>query len=346
MFESGIRQFEKRCDVIRKGVKFAELYSSDTPVVSMRADAEIKMTLDGTFFQNESVDLLTDHLKPYVGIDGVWYPLGEYITTSARAISQNGITQTEIEAYDLSYLVKRKSLEEKISLKTGQRYTDVIQSFLIESGLERIICDDCTETLKTDREDWEIGDSYLSVVNQLLSEINFLSLWIDLDGNARLSRYQAPTANNIQHSYMAGKNSLVADDYTSETDIYNKYNVFRAVVSNPDYDAPLTATAEIDDPNIPFSTVRLGRLCAPVEKLDNIASLEELQAYVDNVKSKSMISTENITFTTAINPTHGVGDVVALQNRYFNGIYEEIEWEIPLAFDEEMTHKAKRVLYL
>ena len=64
------------------------------------------------------------------------------------------------------------------------------------------------------------------------------------------------------------------------------------------------------------------------------------------MKLKSMQVNENITFTTAISPDHTVGDVIALYNdRIAGAIYEEYAWSIPMRYDGEMTHKARRVDY-
>ena len=346
-FEHGAETFSRRIAIVRNGAEIGEYRAADTPQVSMNRDGEIKMSLRGVFVKNAAADLLTDHIRPYAILNGKEYPLGEYIATTVKELySETGAARVELEAYDLSYLVKRRTLEERQFLAAGTKYTDAVQAILIESGLKKILCEECEATLATDREDWEPGESCLTVVNQLLGEINYNSLWIDLDGNARLSRYHPPDAANIRHTYRNDEFSVLGGETASELDIYQKYNVFRAVVSNPDYEEPLTAVSVNDDPNSPLSVMRLGRIAAPIERLSNIASREELQSYVDNQKAKSMIATETVDFTTAIMPTHNVGDVTALRNKALNGIYEETEWSLPLAYDEVMSHKAKRVMYL
>lgn len=346
-FEHGAESFLRRIAIVRQGAEVGEYRATDTPQVAMNRDGEIKMSLRGTFLKNDVADLLTDHIRPYVILDGKEHPLGEFVVTTVKDLySESGAARTEIEAYDLAYLVKRRTLEERIFLAAGTKYTDAVQALLLESGLEKILCESNDATLATDREDWELGESYLTVVNQLLGEINYNSLWIDLEGNARLSRYHPPDAASIRHTYRNDAFSLLGGETASELDVYQKYNVFRAVVSNPDYDVPLTAVSVNDDPNSPLSVMRLGRIAAPVERLSNIADQAELQTYVDNCKAKSMIATETITFITAILPTHEVGDVVALQNKALDGIYEETEWALPLSYDETMSHKARRVTAL
>ena len=63
-----------RVDVIRNGVKYNELAIHDklqTPKIIMATDALIKMSMTGHFVHNDDVDYLSDHIKPYLIIDGV-----------------------------------------------------------------------------------------------------------------------------------------------------------------------------------------------------------------------------------------------------------------------------------
>lgn len=344
----GTRRIGFRYDVIRSGVKATELYpvQGSEPTVSMEGNGEIKLTMKGSFWSNPEIDLLGDRIRPFILLDGKEYPMGEYvIATVTENISRHGV-QMNLEAYDLTYLVKETRIEEIAKISDGNRYTDVAQGLIITSGVDRILAETSPETIKTYREDWEIGTPHLTICNDLLSEINYNSLWCDLEGNLRITRYIPPTGRDIQHTYINDQFSVLRDEMSRETDLFDKFNVFRVVVSNPDYEEPMVAISVNDDPGSILSTVRRGRRVSPVVRLDNIASQKELQDYADNLKLKSMQVNENITFTTAISPDHTVGDVIALYNdRIAGAIYEEYAWSIPMRYDGEMTHKARRVDY-
>lgn len=343
------REINFRYDVIRNGVKMTELYAVEgaEPTVSMERNAEVKLSLKGDFWKNPLLDILTDHIRPYVIINNVKYSLGEYIVTTLTEKYAQKISQYSIEAYDLTYLVKETRLENIAEISDGNRYTDVIQALIISSGIAMILAEDSPLTIKTYREDWEIGTSHLTICNDLLKEINYNSLWCDLEGNIRIAKYIPPNSKDIQHIYINDEFSVLRDECTKETDIFDKFNIFRCTVSNPDYDEPMVAISVNDDPSSILSTVRRGRRFSPVVKLDNIASQNELQEYADNLRLKSMQVNETVTFTTAILPDHAVGDVVALYNDHIDGaIYEEESWSILMRYDGEMSHKAKRVAYL
>lgn len=343
------REINFRYDVLRNGVKLTQLYAVEgsEPIISMDRNAEIKLSLKGDFWKNPLMDMLTDHIRPYVILDGLEYPLGEYIVTTLTELYAQNMSQYSIEAYDLTYLIKETRIEDVSEISDGNRYTDVIQALVITSGISMILTDESAETIKTYREDWEIGTSHLTICNDLLSEINYTSIWCDLSGNIRITKYIHPNSKGIQHTYVNTEFSVLRDDCSKETDVFDKFNVFRCIVSNPDYDTPMVAIAVNDDPSSMLSTVRRGRRFSPVIKLNNIASQKELQDYADNLKLRSMQINETISFTTAIIPDHAVGDIIALHNDNINSsIYEEDSWSIPMRYDGEMTHKARRVAYI
>lgn len=61
----------------------------------------------------------------------------------------------------------------------------------------------------------------------------------------------------------------MAPECESETDIFNKPNVFAVVVSNADKTAPMIAKAENNNPLSVLSTVTRGMRVTAVYKVDN-----------------------------------------------------------------------------
>lgn len=335
-----------RFAVLRNGVEFTQLRAVGSPTVRMSGSAALKMALSGTFGFNHSADFLTDRVRPYLQIAGTEYPLGEYTITESTVRHESNGAMLELSGYDNTYLAQRTRLEERLTLAAGNRYTDVVQALFIAAGAEKIICEESDERLKSDREDWETGTDHLAIANNLLKEINYESAWADMDGYIRIRRRKNPDAASIDHQYAAGEMSIIKDDCEAVNDLHGKCNVFRAEVNNPDLEAPMVAVAVNDDPSHPLCVQRIGRIAAATAKLDNIASREELQNYVDNLKFESMLGEETITFFTATNPLHTVGDTIAITHPHIAGIYTETEWELTLAAGAEMLHKARRVLYL
>jgi hypothetical protein len=346
-FSDNYENVSFRYGIVRNGIERKDLYilARGSPSIKMVGDAAVKTALNGQFVLGPGVDLLYDVIKPYFIINGEEYPLGEFLVSTLMEVHKGGTAYVEIEGYDRGLTLKRSTTENRPSLAANNKYTDVIQALLFDRGIDKVLCVSSDARLATTREDWEIGTPYIDIVNKLLKEINYNTLWFDSNGFARIEPYLMPSAENIKHTYKSGELSIIKPDCTIKRDTNSAYNVFIAQVSNPDLPEPLYAIAENNDPNSPISTMKIGRIPAPIFKLDNIASQSALQAFVDNERFKSLISSEEVNFETAKVPTHGVNDTLALNHDVMKGIYSEFEWGITLSTDGQMTHRAKKVLY-
>lgn len=344
-FEGGTRRVSYRCAAIRNGVKFAPVEMiKPAPNIVMESSGEVKTSIRGTFAVPPDVDWLTDTLRPYMEVDGQEWPLGEFVITSATDRYEGGRVYADLEGYDLGVRVQNGTLDARITIAAGKKYLDAVQEQLLACGIQRVIADPSDDLIQELRADWEIGESRLTVINDLLAEINYRTLWFDSTGAARLTKYKQPSPELASKTYAAGEMSVIADDTTSSLDVYGAYNDWIAVVSNPDKSL-MIARATNDNPLSVLSVQRIGKRTAPIIRLDNIASQEALQEYVDNVKFRGMASQETVTWATA-NMHHEVGEVIILQHPHLEGVFEEVSWEMTLQAGAQMRHTGKRVVYL
>lgn len=344
-FEDGTRRVTYRYAAIRNGVEYAPLEAvGSAPGINMEAAGEIKTSIRGTFSVPPGVDWLTDTLRPYMAVDGQEWPLGEYVITSVTDQYQEGRAYSAMEGYDLGVRVQNGTLDKRVIIPHWTKYLDAIQEQLLACGIQRVIMDPSSDEIQETRADWEIGESRLKVVNDLLAEINYRTLWFDTTGAARLTKYRQPSPDLATKTYAAGEMSIIAEETTSSLDSYGAYNDWIAVVSNPDKSL-MTARATNDNPLSALSVQRIGKRTAPVIRLDNIASQAALQEYVDNVKFRGMASQETVTWATA-NIPHEVGEIIILQHPHLQGVFEETAFEMTLQAGAEMRHTGKRVVYL
>lgn len=334
-----------RFDIVENGVCIGQAFALNKPSVKCDSDAEVKMSLSGEFVLNiQDPNWLKARIKPYLIIGGKESSLGEYLISQADdCADKKGVKFWQIKGMDLGRIPQRSRTEKRVLFQAGQRYTDIVQSILLELGISRIIAIQSDATLKNDRADWEIGTSWIKIINSLLAEINYQSLWFDTEGNARIQPHRQVDGTVIDHRYESGELSQIKPQVDISSDIYKAYNVFTAMVSSPEYEEPMIAVSVNDIPTSRISTVNIGRVQAPIEKLDDIANQEELQKYVDNLRFQSMCSTETISFRTALNQ-HQVRDIVSIHHPQASGIYQETQWKMTLSFDGEMTHTAQRVV--
>ncbi len=271
----------------------------------------------------------------------------KYTDALQNLLIESGITDYIIEPSDATIRTDREDWEpgtSRLTICNGTKYTDALQNLLIESGITDYIIEPSDATIRTDREDWEPGTSRLTICNDLLAEINYNSLWMDLQGTIRCNKYRQATAENIAHSYSPGQYSMLYQETSQIIDTFNRANVFIRVVEDAENATPLRAESVNNDPDSALSTVNQLRRVVDYDTLDNIASQGELQAYVDNLKFKSLLATTETTFSTGPNPVHQAFDVIALSFGPDSGIYAETSWSIDLSAPYKMQHKGKRVI--
>ena len=338
-----------RVDVLRRGAKFSELrwLKDSAPDVLVDATGSIMGSLGGTFMHNPDIEYLSDELQPVLELDGREYPLGVYrITTYSDTVSAQGHF-LRLDAYDRSWMIQTIKTEGILHLAAGTNYLTAVQQLMTQAGIGLVIATPTAETLQTDREDWQEGTDYLTICNQLLGEINYKPVWFDGSGIGHLEPKATPNAANIRWRYSSTDIRLLAPvsrDMSQEQDIFDAPNVFIAICSNPDLEAPLVARAENNSPSSSISIFKRGQRITQVVKVDNIASQEALQAYVDDLCFQSQLGTRTITFYGLPEGGHGVGDVLSIDAPEFGGIYEETGWQLRLSPGELMTHTAKRTV--
>lgn len=343
-----MRKVEYRMDVLRNGVPYDQLQFSSAPSVYSDSTTQIKLTMRGEFLHNERVDYIKDELRPVMIIDGVEHFLGTYVIVTKREVGNAaGVKRDSIEAYDRAQRLKWAKLEHRDFWAAGTPYETVISHYLTAAGIKNAMFTPTSNVLQSDREDWDIGTEYLTIINTLLSEINYNDIYFDLSGTARLTPYVAPSAENIAHRY--GKSdgvTVLRPEYGSEIDLYSKPNVFIAILENPEYATPMVKYAENDTPGSRLSTISRGIRIPAVYKVDNIASENELQAYVNRIRDESMQMSEYVDIQTANMPGHEVYNVIALVMPEITGIFREVSWTLTMQVGAYMQHKLQRVVIM
>ena len=351
--------------VIRNGAEFAVIHPYGNSVPTLRADgsSQLKMSMQGTFLayghdsdgRKVDIDWMTDEIKPTLVINGVEKPLGILLPATIKT-EESGLMQTvNVEAYDRTWRVRDARKTEQAYYSAETPYLDVVESLLIESGIELVSRTETSSVLTEDREDWEIGTSNLEIINQLLSEINYNDVWFDAMGTAILTPKSRPAAENVQHIFTDKRPDprnpkeigivSIAPLITRETDIYDMPNVYICICSNADKTGGMKAVAENTNPNSPFSIIRRGRRIVKVEKLSNIASQEALQAYANQKVTESIMSVEKIQVKTPLQSGFGIGDITSLQTKDNVGICVEKSWSMELKPGGMMTHDLEKVVF-
>ena len=163
-----MRTISFRYVIVRNGADYSEIYPSagSTPTIRMNDGGQIKTSLSGSFADpGESVDWLTDRIRPEMIIDGVTYPLGVFLSASVRYQENDTSKIVNVEAYDQCWILRDTRTESLLYYAAGTKYLTVIQTLLAAAGIGLISVVDTSAELAEDREDWDIGASYLDIIN-------------------------------------------------------------------------------------------------------------------------------------------------------------------------------------
>lgn len=343
-----IRTVDVKIRVLRGGAQYSELYpiQGAAPQLRMEDSGGIPTALSGDFVLNPDVDWLSDELQPVLEIDGEETPLGIYLPATVTEIEDSTTRSLHVEAYDRCWLVRDNRTESLLYLASGRNYVEAVRSLLVGCGISLILSTPTAETLTASRQEWPVGTSYLDIVNQLLSEINYKPLWFNSQGVAMVEPMTTPDAAEIIHTLDKDQiKSLLLPQIRRESDIYSAPNVFICICSNADLAAPLVARAENNNPQSPLSIMRRGRRIVSVVNVDNIASQAALQAYATRLLFDSMTTGEVINVSTALLPGFGVDDITALHYDDLSAVSIERGWTMELQPGGTMTHKLERVVY-
>lgn len=341
------RTVDFRYILLRNGADYGQIFplQNSKPVLRMDDSGAIKTSLQGSFALAPEANFLTDQIRPELIIDGVPHALGVFLAASVREAEDEATKGLQIEAYDRCWQVDTTTTETILSLAAGTNYLTAVKTLLAGAGITLSIETPTTATLAERREDWDVGTSYLTIINDLLSEINYNPLWFDAAGSAILEPASVPTAANVEHTLDSSNvQSLMLPSLTRETDVYSAPNVFLVICSNADKSGPMWAKSENTNPQSPLSIAQRGRRIMSVQRVNNIASQAELQAYADRLRDESMITGETIVAKTALLPGYGVADVTALHYGDLNAVCIERAYEMELDVGGTMTHTLERVV--
>lgn len=330
--------------VLRNNSDYSELHAIGAPTVRMEISGEIKTALSGEFVTNDAIDWLTDEIEPVLIIDGIEHPLGIY-AAATKADAENETTKSvKIEAYDRCWRLRDTKTETRLYFSAATTYKSAIETLLATCGIALYQFTPTTDTLGVSRE-WEIGTSYLTIVNELLAEINYGQIYFSAEGIAVLQPEPEISAENITHTLdSTNVNSLLLPQIERELDIYNTPNVFIAICSSADRANPMVATATNENPQSPLSIMRRGRRIVSVERVNNIASQSALQEYVNIKRNKSMMAGEIVNVKTGLLPGFSAQEVVGLIYGDYMGICREKGWTMELQAGGTMTHELEKVV--
>lgn len=348
------RKIKFEYDFLSNSEQYIRSVSSCSGTVSYNSEAEIMGTLQIQFSRNEVPELDKHVDMRVIPKMSVWspkgwlpYQLGIYIMTTPTKNKDNSVITVDATCYDYGVVLQQDCVTDRYFVAAGTNYISAVRSLLTSAGIYKINISNVDAAIGEDIE-YEIGTSKLTIINELLAAVNYTPIHFDNTGFAISERYIEPMGRSTDHSYSAGKDSIILPGGSQSNDVYDIPNVIVRYCDSPDNEETIYSQYINNNPASPLSTVSRGRNIVDVESVENIADQDTLDAYTRRVAIEKYQITDTIAISTALMPNHGYQDCVFIDNLDFgySNKYIEYAWSMPLQVGGAMTHDLRKVVQI
>jgi hypothetical protein len=319
--------------------------------IQFDASADVKRT--GTFTLREgvdSIDYLNNRIKPWVGVsmpDGgirEW-PQGVFLLSApSRTLSPSGVTVRSVQAYDQAVILSGDGVGDRYSIPAGKSFTAAIADITTGLGFGSFVTPSSLTLPVT--WDYEAGTSKLTILNDLLSAMNYRSAWFEEGGYLVCEPYVTPGNRAVSYTYATDSTSVITGDVSDDIDLFSIPNKWVLVVSDTDQGS-FSSTYTNTSASSPTSTVSRGRTILKFMDGQSAADQASLDGLAARTAYEDSQVFENVSFTTALMPVHSNADILALSVGGLNlgdARFEELSWGMELRAGATMSHVVRRSL--
>jgi hypothetical protein len=256
--------------------------------------------------------------------------------------------------------LQQSKLLDRLVLPAATRHVSAVWDLLEEAGFpdHSGVVESETETVAA--LEWPPGTPILTVINDLLTAVNYDTLSFTPEGLPVAAPYVSPQDTFPLWEYAVDAASVIRPGIDTTLDLFNVPNVWVGVVSEPDR-PPLRSVLRNDDPASALSTVSRGREIVQLidssmlhltEQQDTsgntipAATQGDLDKLVERARDESSTVFEQVKMTTGLMPFHGVGNVFSIDYGAGAANYREVSWSMDLAAGGAMVHELRRAVIL
>lgn len=317
--------------------------------IENNALSQIKRIAKFTIVEDGSINFLSDRIKPCVRLkmpDGGWaeWPQGVFLLSSpVRKANASRKVIREVDAYDQLQVLTDDKVTDRYTVAAGTNYITAVQTLLTNAGITAQNLTATTSVLPTAL-DWAPGTPKLTIINALLSAINYRSLWFNEAGQAIAQPYVSPSVRASDYTYIDDSQSVTFPEVEQGLDLFGVANKWVLVVTEPDQSV-ITSTYTNSNSASPTSTVNRGRTIVDF-RTDTAPDQVSLDAKVQRLAFEASQVYEQTNFETAIMPMHSENDVVTLTFSVLgiSAKYSEVSWTYDLVAGARMKHQIRRVV--
>lgn len=282
------RRFTANGDPIPEAV-VGQLHGVTAGEVSWTYNASIKGGGSITVVETgQDIDWATARIRPVAILnDATEIPIGVFIPSAPKRTHTATGTLVPVELLDKCSLLDQDVYADTdtgmalpFSLAVGSDVLLTVKSLIEDVGEATPLIPPDEGILTSSPMTWDVGTTRLRIINDLLSAINYFSLWVDGTGAFRTTKYTPPKDRPAVYSLLAPfeDGRLMSPEWNSEEDIYSIPNRFVAITQGDDTKEGLVSTAMLD-PASPYSYANRGRWVTAVATGVEVTDQEALDKY-------------------------------------------------------------------
>jgi hypothetical protein len=229
--------------------------------------------------KGQGIDWLTARFRPVISIAGYGdTALGVFLVSEAPESWGDYGREWSVKMLDKCTILDQDAVDVSYTLDAGTVVTTAIVTLIQSTGETNIAITPSTATLLNPLV-WPAGTTKLQIVNDLLSTINYFSLFCNGDGQFRGEPYVKPASRPSVWDFLDGSDCIYLPGLVKDVDLFAIPNKVIAITQGSGTTAALTSTATNTDSTSPYSTVSRGRTITRVFTGVEAADQPTLDAY-------------------------------------------------------------------
>jgi hypothetical protein len=207
----------------------------------------------------QAVDWLTVRIRPVITVQGYGdTALGVFLVSEAPEQWGDTGRAWPVKLLDKCTILDQDQVDAAYALDAGTVVTTAIVTLIASTGETNIAITPSAATLLNPLV-WPAGTTKLQIINDLLSTINYFSLFCNGDGQYRGEPYVKPANRPSVWDFLDGSDCIYDPAFSKDVDLFGIPNKVIAITQGDGVTAALVSSATNADPTSPYSTVRRGR---------------------------------------------------------------------------------------
>lgn len=310
-----------------------------------------------TFELLTEIDWQNQRIKPYITLtddltgESYTYSLGVYLPETPKRLVGESPAVFQVEAYD-KLIILDTPYGATYRVAAASSYITTVEGLLDGLSLSHNIDQTAVATTTPSDLVWELDEknTYLHIINDLLTAIGYRELYVDRDGVFVSEPWTSPSVRTPIFTYDTGATDSVVlvGGLEEETDLFPIPNKWVFVLNNPDPALSLptegagiyTVTNQSDGPT---SIDARGRTKTKVVRLD-AANHATLVAQGDRIVEEDKQPVTEVVLRSALNPLHWHDEVVTVtapEVGLASVLFSELSWGMELP-GGPMTHVLRK----